>query len=209
MLGSNGYQRTMTMPNDIPAKIAAIARMVYERRLTDIAGGNISVRDGDEIYITPTAAGQKFLWDLQPEQILRAPVATDELLHHPAHSKESISHLMMYRAFPQVGAVIHAHPYNLMAFCAAEKAPKPLTLGAAVYGEMALLADAPLYSAEQGALLVAALQPKQALMAERAAAVLLPKHGIFVAGKNLNTTLDCLERMENSAYCNLMVRLID
>jgi len=134
--------------------------------------------------------------------------AHQHLLRHPEHSKESISHLMVYRAFPQVGAVIHAHPFNLMAFCAAEKAPKPLNLGAAVYGEMAILANASLYSAEQGTLLVAVLEQKQSLMTERAAAVLLPKHGIFVAGKNLNTTLDCLERMENSAYCNLMAHLI-
>ena len=193
---------------DIPSKIAAIGKQVYDRRLTDIAGGNISVRDGDYIYITPTGAGQKFLWELDPSQILCAPVATDELIKLPDCSKESISHLMVYRAFPEVSAIIHSHPFNLMAFCAVGKAPVPQTLAAEVYGEMGVIGDAPLYSAEQGELIISALAPKQALMANRAAAVLMPKHGIFVAGKNLNTTLDCLERMDNSAYCNLMTRLL-
>lgn len=193
----------------IPELIVKVGKLIFDRGWTDIAGGNISVRDGERVFFTPTGAGQFFLWDLKPEQILCAPIATDELLNHPLHSKESISHLMLYRAFPEVGAVIHAHPFHLMPFAAAGKPPRPLTLTAKMYGEIACLGDAPLYSAQQGQLMVEAMAPKRELMAVRAYAVLMPLHGIIIAGKDLFTTLDCLERMDNSAYCNLMMRLVD
>jgi L-fuculose-phosphate aldolase len=194
---------------DPAEKIVSIGKLMFARRLADIAGGNISARAGDTIYITPTGAGQKYLWDLQPEQILSAPLDSDALMAHPDHSKESISHLLVYRAFPEVGAIIHSHPFHLMPFCALSKPPKALTLAAQIYGEMGCIPDAPLYSAEQGELFVAALHGKRELMARMAAAVLMPRHGIFVAGRNLNTALDCLERMDNSAWTNLSVRWIE
>jgi L-fuculose-phosphate aldolase len=41
-----------------------------------------------------------------------------------------------------------------------------------------------------------------------AAAVLLPFHGIFVAGKNLDTVLDTLERIDTNAWCILAQKLM-
>lgn len=42
---------------------------MFQRHLTDLAGGNISVRIGDTLYMTPRYAGARFHWDLVPEQI--------------------------------------------------------------------------------------------------------------------------------------------
>lgn len=191
----------------IPEQIVQVGKLAFERRLSDIAGGNISARDGSQIHITPTGAGQSFLWQLDPQQILSAPIASDELMQHPQHSKESISHLMVYRAFPEVGAVIHAHPFHVMVFCAALKPIPPLTLSASLFGEIGFLPDAPLYSAEQGEHLLAYFGSSvQHRYLQRAAAVLLPRHGIFIAARNLYTALDTLERIDNSAYVNLAIK---
>lgn len=193
----------------LPEQIVQVGKLAFERRLSDIAGGNISARGGEDIYITPTAAGQKFLWELTPSQILCAPIATDALMQQPQHSKESISHLMVYRAFPEVGAVIHAHPFHVMVFCAALKPIPPLTLSASLFGEIGFLPDAPLYSAEQGErLLEYFAAPEQRRYLQRAAAVLLPRHGIFIAARDLYTALDTLERIDSSAYINLAVRAL-
>ena len=34
-------------------KIAYVGRRMFERRLTDMAGGNVSAREGDRLYISP------------------------------------------------------------------------------------------------------------------------------------------------------------
>jgi L-fuculose-phosphate aldolase len=192
----------------ISEQIVMVAKLVFERRLTDIAGGNISCRSGDQILITPTRAGQDQLWDLSPDDIVSAPIASDDLMSHPRRSKESISHLIVYRAYPEVGAIIHAHPLNVAPFCAAYEPVRPLMLSAEKFGTIELIPDAPLYSNLQGEYIVEKLAPRQVFMGQLAAAVLIPKHGIFVAGRTLLTCLDCLERVDNSAYTNLMSKLL-
>jgi L-fuculose-phosphate aldolase len=194
--------------SSVPEQIVTIGKLMFERRLADIAGGNISVRQGNTIYITPTGAGQKWHWCLDPRDILSAPVDTDELMAHPRHSKESISHLLVYRALPEVNAIIHSHPFHVMPFAATGTPIRPLTMAAEKHGEIGFIPDAPVYSREQGELFIAHLTPQRELIARTAAAVMMPRHGIFVVGKDLYTAIDCLERIDNSAYCNLAVKLI-
>jgi L-fuculose-phosphate aldolase len=189
---------------DIPEGITLVGRMMFERRLADIAGGNISQREDNRIYITPTGAGQKYLWDLNPEQILSAAIDTDELLQHPQHSKESISHLLVYRAFPEVQAIIHSHPLHVMPFCAAVKPVPALIKSAQIYADcFDFIAEKPMYSKEQAEDIVIRLRPMAEIMGRMAAALLMPQHGIFVAGASLFKAFDCLERMDTNAYCAL------
>lgn len=188
-----------------PETICYVGRLMFERKLTDIAGGNISCRDGDRMYITPTGAGQKWHWDLAPEDILSAPVETDDLLQNPAHSLESISHLLIYRAFPYVQAIVHAHPIHVLPFCAAVE-PIPATIKAAqVYGDrFTFIEDTPSYSREQGEQLVEKLAGLEEQMQQFAGVALLPKHGIFVAAPDMNRAIDCLERMNTNAWCYIV-----
>ena len=43
-------------------KIAAYAKELYDRHLTDAAGGNISVRIDDKLYMTPRYGGSWYHW---------------------------------------------------------------------------------------------------------------------------------------------------
>ena len=56
-------------------KITTIGRLLFERQLTDAAGGNISARVGEHVCITPRFAGQKHQWRLRPEQVLVCDLA--------------------------------------------------------------------------------------------------------------------------------------
>ena len=38
-------------------QIIHVGRLIYDRFLTDFAGGNVSARVGDRIYLTPRYAG--------------------------------------------------------------------------------------------------------------------------------------------------------
>ena len=50
--------------------IAEAGQMMFERYLTDTAGGNISARIGDLVCITPRYAGYTNHWRIRPEQVL-------------------------------------------------------------------------------------------------------------------------------------------
>jgi L-fuculose-phosphate aldolase len=187
-----------TAPQD---RIVQVGRLMFQRRLTDIAGGNISCRVDDDIYITPTGAGQKYLWDMRPAQILKAPLDSDILLCSPRHSQESISHLLVYRAFPMVRAIIHAHPFHVMPFCAAEKPMPALYKATQIYAEsFGFIAEKPMYSREQGEEIVDKLKGKEEKMGTFAAALLMPRHGVFIAAPSLYKALDCLERLDTNAH---------
>ena len=52
-------------------KLTKFVKTMYDRKFSNEAGGNVSVKVSDKHFImTPTLASQNFLWDLRPEQIL-------------------------------------------------------------------------------------------------------------------------------------------
>ena len=55
---------------------------------------------------------------------------------------------------------------------------------------------------------LAALQPQAERIQKYAAAVLAPRHGVFVMAKDLLAGYDALERVDVNAYCVLMSRFI-
>ena len=68
----------------IQEKICQAGRIMFDKRLTDLCGGNISARDGETIYMSPRFAGQAFHWDLQPEDLVSGQWDTDEITTNPA-----------------------------------------------------------------------------------------------------------------------------
>ena len=100
----------------IAEQICDAGRILFQRKLTDLAGGNISVRDGDLIYMSPSYAGAKYHWDLKPEQIICGGWRNDEISTNPLFSREGWSHIELYKHFPDIQAVIHAHAFHVQPF---------------------------------------------------------------------------------------------
>lgn len=176
---------------------------LFERKLLDMAGGNISVRNGDQIFITTRYSGSKRHWQNQASDIISDNVASDELLNHPRCSRESKAHLAIYRHFPEVGAVVHAHPFHILPFCAAGRPIEPVLEQTQKFGTIKVVKEAPAHSTELANNVVDALVGQEATITKQAAAVLLPHHGIIVAGKDLMATVDALERIDWNAWCIL------
>lgn len=193
----------------IPEKIAYAARRMFERKLTDMAGGNLSAREGDTIYITPRYAGSLQHWQITQADIISGPVDSDELLEHPRFSREGKAHLHIYRNFPEANAVIHAHSYNIQPFAAACRPIEPVLEATQKFGVIELIEYAPAHSQTLADRVVAALRGKEKVIAKQAAAVLLPTHGIIVAGKDLLAALDALERIDWNCWCIIAGRLLD
>lgn len=192
----------------IAEKICDAGRLMFDRRLTDLAGGNISARHGDDIYMSPTFAGQKYHWDLNPDQLLIGKWADDEVSRSPLFSREGWSHLYIYRNFPDVHAVIHAHPMNVMPFTAICRSIEPLLEGTQKFGTIGYCEAAPGHTKELAEKVLEAMRGNEELMRKQAMPILIPYHGIILAGQDFDKTLDALERVDQNAYCILAGRLL-
>ncbi len=192
----------------IPEQIALVGRTMFERRLTDMSGGNISVRDGNTIYITPRFSGAKKHWNLDPEDIVCGSIDNDDILQHPMFSREGKAHLGIYRSYPDVGAILHAHPFHVLPFCVAVKPIPPLTEGTQKFGIIDCIEQAPAHSADLADSIVAGFVGKETRIQKQAAAVLMPYHGIIVAAKDLLMGLDALERIDWNAYCVTVSKML-
>jgi L-fuculose-phosphate aldolase len=190
-------------------RICEAGRILFSRRLTDLAGGNISARQGEMMVMSPRYAGQRYHWDLQPDNLVRGRWADDEITLDPHFSREGWAHLYLYRNFPEIGAIIHAHPFHVMPFVAYAKPIPPIMEGTQKFGVVEVCAQAPAHSRQLAENVLAAMRGKEDQMRKQAAAVILPYHGIILAGNDFDKTMDALERIDENAYCLLMGKLIE
>jgi L-fuculose-phosphate aldolase len=189
-------------------QLALVGKRMFERRLTDMAGGNISARDGDSIYISPRYSGATYHWQLDPEQFIHCATDSDDVLANPLFSREGKAHLAIYRDFPEVQAVIHAHAFNIQPFAVAGRPIPPVMEATDKFGTIPVIEQAPAHSMDLAKSVADGFIGQEDRIRTMAAAVLLPRHGIFVAGKELFATLDALERIDTNCWCIMAQRLI-
>lgn len=85
---------------------------VYSRKLVDSglvvgAGGNLSLRDGDDLYISPSGFDLKEITD---DQWVRVNIKSGEVFSDLKPSSELPMHLECFRHNSEIVAVLHAHP---------------------------------------------------------------------------------------------------
>src|SRR6266496_2802742 len=93
---------------------------IYRYRMTTTSGGNLSIRDDSgDIWITPARIDKG---SLQGSEIVRVrPDGSWEGDNPP--SSELPLHQAIYRARPDVGGIVHAHPVALVAFSVVHQSP--------------------------------------------------------------------------------------
>jgi ribulose-5-phosphate 4-epimerase/fuculose-1-phosphate aldolase len=184
---------------DSRRSIVAAARSLFDRKLTHGSTGNISVRCGEYILVTPTGSSL-------------GTVAADELstidlngnhLAGPQPSKEAFLHAATLRARPTATAVVHTHStYAAAVSCLAgldpDDALPPLTAYFAMrVGRLPLLP----YHAPGDATLEQLAEDT----ARDASAMLLANHGPVVAGLTLTAAMDAVEELEETAKLFLLL----
>ncbi len=200
----------MSETYEMRKKIAEIGRVMYARFLTDAAGGNVSVRMGDVILMTPRYAGSKFHWDLKPENILILDLQANKIEGEGEVSREVRVHKdLLNKFYPDGTAVVHGHARNSLVFCAVEKPIPSMLYSTDKFGsEIGFVPDAAAHTQDLADHMCAAMQPQLERVRKQAAVALAPRHGVFVLGKDLESGYDALDRVEVSAYCALMSKLI-
>ena len=193
----------MTNTRNIRKSICEIGKMLFDRELTDSSGGNISVRDGDKVYINPKRTGHDKQWQLEEDDIIvtdmcKVPVIGD----FDSISRESATHYYIYHNFPDVGAVIHGHPIFIMTFGAAH-----MDLPAISEGTRAILGEQPITnvpevlpgSTEQAEEVIKNFQRRREIDSEAPLICSLPYHGTFAAGGDINDAFMYTEVANNCA----------
>lgn len=197
--------------SDVKEEMVRLCGLIYHRRLSDSAGGNVSVRSAGKIYVTPRYMGSKRRWQISAEDIveLDADQAQEQAAQHPMVSREVKVHLAIYAAFGRAGAVIHAHPENLMVFASAEQPLPPTSDQTAKFGVVPVVPYAKAHTQALADVVVDALRPMADGLESHGIACLLPRHGVVVVGRDLDDAYDTLERLDGSARVYLMKRLLE
>ncbi len=186
-------------------KIAYVGRMLFDRHLTDAAGGNISLRVGSLICISPRYSGGRRQWQLTPDDVLVADKDRNILAGSGQLSRESNVHFRLHAEFGDSGtAVIHAHARNIMVMASLACAMPPALEATRKFGETPVIPYAPAHSPKLAEYVAESLRGRQALIKNFAAAVIAPWHGLFLMARDMDTALDSVERMDTNAYCILM-----
>lgn len=191
--------------NHTRERIAAIGRMLFSRQLTDAAGGNISVRVGNRVCITPMFAGQQKQWQIDAGDVLVADLDRNILRGAGRLSRETHVHFTLLTTFAAHGsAVVHAHPRNLLVYALLEKPMPPALEAMRKFGITPVVAFAPAHSPLLAQNIAESMRGRESMIAKHAAAAIAPWHGVFCIGKTLDAAFDAVERMDNNAYLLLM-----
>lgn len=170
--------------------LAAYSRKIYEQGLTPATSGNLSLKQEDRIYVTPTGTS---LGEITASDIVQINLQGDRLSGERAPSSEWIMHRELYLARPGIGAVIHAHPAKATALAVCHKAiEQPLLAEAVVFlGEIPLIPYLLPGSKELARAAAERINNSQAL--------LLANHGVIAVGKSIAQAFYNLELLESLA----------
>lgn len=96
-------------------ELCEYCHLLYRKNLICSTGGNVSLRIGEQVLITPTGAT---LGILKPSDVVTIRLDTGEVIGNGRPSKELGFHLGMFRAHPELRGIIHVHPTASLAFSA-------------------------------------------------------------------------------------------
>jgi L-fuculose-phosphate aldolase len=166
-------------------EVLAAAAAMLAQGLTTGTAGNVSARDGDTIVIT--SAGEK---------TRTATLALDgSFLDGAAPSSERALHAAIYRAYPDVRAVVHTHSPYATAFACARR-PIPAALDEFVHyvggGDVPCADYAPSGTGALGDAVVPHLADRFA--------VLLANHGVVTIGGSPDLALRVAAAVERGAH---------
>lgn len=172
-------------------QINVIIGRIYRSGMTTTSGGNISIRDTNgDIWITPSGVDKG---SLTPKDIILMKKDGSIIgLHKP--SSEYPFHKAIYKARPELTAIIHAHPPGLVAFSIARKVPDTNIVPQArdICGEIGFAPYACPGSEELGEKIAGEFKNK------RYKAVIMENHGVVLGGTNM---MDAYQRFETLEFC--------
>ncbi len=177
--------RPLVHPRD---EIMRTMDRIYGYRMTTTSGGNLSIRDAaGDIWISPARVDKGNL--TRKDIICVHPDGSVDGPHPP--SSEFPFHQAIYKARPDIQAIVHAHPVALVAFSICRQTPDTRLFHQAhsVCGKTGFAPYACPGSEQLGANIAATF-------AQGCDSVILENHGVVVAGESLSQAFQRFEAFE-------------
>ncbi len=183
------------------AKLAIVeaGRRLHARGLVTASEGNVSVREGDSLFVTPAGVSKGAL---QPAQIVRTDLAGRPQESGPRISSETPMHLAIYARRPDVQAIVHAHPPVVSAFSVAHR-----TLDQPILAE-AVVVLGPVVLVPYATPSTWRLADLVARAAVDSDALILANHGAVTLGATLDQALERMETLEHMGRVSLLAGLL-
>ena len=165
---------------ELRKSIVAQARAMSALGINQGTSGNISARHSDTMLITPTATPYEAT---TPDMIARVALANGQASGPLQPSSEWRFHLDVYRARPDVGAMVHAHANYCTAFSMLRRPLRATHYMIAAFGgaDVRCTDYAPYGTQELSDLVVEGLRDRTA--------VLLGSHGMIAVGDTLDRAM--------------------
>lgn len=177
--------------------IVAAGRRLGARGLIVAGEGNLSVRLGDRILVTPSGRRKD---ELVPDDLLLVPADPDAPPADPDRpdlrpTSDLRIHRAVYAARPDVEAVAHAHLPSSLALTLAGRIPDPAALPETqlFIPRLPFLPFMAMGSAELAGAVAASLADG---VEPAAVAVLLERHGAVAVGRTVDAAVDRLELVD-------------
>lgn len=179
--------------------LSEIALKAYTQGLAAGSGGNVSIRLGERIYISPSGV---CLGELSKEDYICLDLNGTQLSEGKP-SKETGMHLECYRSRPDIGSVIHLHPiYSIAATCSRS-----------INGAGGIPVYTPGYALRIGRIpVIPYLKPGSEALARAVSdtiscrdSVLLGNHGAVTVGTNPADAFHLIEEIEENAQIAVLL----
>lgn len=167
--------------------VAALGRQLLESGLTKGSGGNVSVRSGDRVAVSPSGIPyEEVTPEIVPVVDLEGTVLEGEL----EPSNETPMHTMIYDERPGIGGIVHTHSPYASTFASLGK-PIPASHYLIAYAgrEVPVAGYEPPGTEALGELAVEALGTEHN-------ACLLQNHGVIAVGEDGEDAMEVAEMVE-------------
>ena len=190
--------------------LAKVVKMAFERKLTNVAGGNFSFKTTDEngkefIIMTPTMMSEAYFGEVSPSQILVVEPHTRRIVAGEGQLTREINmHEAAYDSNPNIKCVFHSHSPHAMFWATSGLNMPNLTEATQKVQGIRVLDFAPNCSEELAAIVSAAIK-SESEDRELPYEYLLDSHGVLVltTGENgiaaLHKALSVLDTVEWNA----------
>jgi L-fuculose-phosphate aldolase len=188
----------MKTQEQLKQDIVCICRMLHRKNYLAATDGNVSVRLGDQLLITPSGVNKGIM---EADQVLTVDLTGAVIAGTGQPSSEIQMHLLAYRLRADVNAVVHAHlPYATACTLAGIDLLEPILPEVVItLGGIPTAPYATPGTAEVPEAIRAYVQEYDA--------ILLARHGAMTVGRDVVDAYNKMEKLEHTARVVLAARL--
>jgi L-ribulose-5-phosphate 4-epimerase len=181
--------------------IVRTGRLLFDKGLVQLSGGNISIRDPKTNYVAIKPSGVAYI-DMTPEQIIIMDLDMNVIEGTRKPSIESKMHTGIYKARSDIQAVVHCHP--------------PFAVAWSIKGNKFLRSVIAAMYTTNGAVMIAPYEPagSQALADSAVKAIgkdyaaILQSHGIICGGRDMKHALEMAFVIEDAAKISCIAEML-